>query len=176
MSSSIEARLAYGVNLGGDEDGWNFAEVGEYGGMTDEWLVAHGADEDSYGTETVVNTLKDAILRAGGFSEPEPDYQLPNGETNQEWLRWLERRAEAEKLSGVEVDWCGDMGTGFSAHVLVITSTKHEASWTETSTFEPSNWHDVHPDFDAKLGAVLQLAGLSLHDVKPGWILYAYYG
>ena len=194
MGSSMRAHLAYGVNVGGEED----PKVGpkdESGWLTDEWERAHrvgawdpdGPDGDEDGRDLGV-VLEEAITIASGFTLPEPSFMLPGHASSADDWRvhvnpehdvWSTHKRDALEAFGVSLDTSGRDGS--VGYLLVITSTLTTVEWNEAHDVNPRVLEGLARDrgesWNSRLCKVLAAAGLHLEDGNaPGWIMYASYG
>lgn len=179
MGSSMTATFAYGLNLGTEEAPLVGPKDPEYGGLSDEWLDAHGMNDDDPEREWP-DVLEGAILTASGFAEPEP--QLADVMERREMggnarSEWYDRKRQALAEFGVELKWTG--GTSSSGLVLAIEETVNEVEWTEVFRVDPRELLTREAAgqvaaWGQKLNKILEAAGLTPdEDNAPGWLVWA---
>lgn len=206
MSDDPEATLAYGIYLGATEGGYRVGPAGEYGGLSEEFENAHRPeyvdDPEDDGQFHLQEYLEAKILEAAGVSDPEPEMWLrrpargdwsDKGETSPAWEEWRSRKKAALAELDVEVDRSGSWE--FPGYVLLIGSTKLTVEWSNCIQLDlatrrawtidpdhPDDSREVHLErgsegWDHKLARVLDLAELPPHEgVRPGWLIYPFYG
>lgn len=166
MGMSSSGILAYGYDLGGPENGWNFPDL-DYG----EWLPP-GISEDDVDFE-FDEWAEPKLLASAGFDEDDES----NG--------WAERRKAARQRIGVEVIHSGSYDY-FRAYLV----TWHDDGYgfdPKTIDFAELNRQRIEEDWDGKLAnaaKVLELPTIMVPDrdykptlvQRPHWILTAFYG
>lgn len=159
MGMSASARLVYGYDLGGDNNGWKLQQTDKYGCLDVEaidWL-----EEDDELAEKVEERL---LATIGGFTEK----WAPNVDGY-----WDRERAAKERV-GVKIVFYSH--SDYSMHVLGIEVIDQD--WSEGVVLdlpalaampEANGW-------DAKLAAAIEALGITPTQTQPGWILCAAYG
>lgn len=162
MGTSTDAILAYGYNLGGDESGWEIAEVGEYGELDIErisWMDA--ADEDDEDVDFVA-CAKRRLLQSVGFTET--DWNVEG---------YFDRKRAAEESIGVEFDsYCSGEYPMYllAGHVITV-----RRGYVEEIDFTALAAQVVDGGWDAKLAAAIQALGITPKQAKPAWLLCSYW-
>lgn len=157
MSMTIRAELRYGYNLGGDENGWEFAEVDDEYGTTPTvpWW-----DEDG---ESLGEQAEEQLFRAVGFTGADwnaPDY----GER---------RRAAAAKI-GVELESTGHEGTRV---LIVAKGRKYHSSPSDVTELDPAAMGAAADEAaNEALASAVKVLGITPKQEKPAWLLTCYYG
>lgn len=187
MGSNLSAHLAYGYDLGSEED-FNAAERSEYGSPRLPWYGEsddeQDDDEDDEREEEDFAEAVERILLAeiAGFTET--DWQAEG--------HW-ERKRAAEARVGVEITHSG--GHDYPGWMLVIKESERSCDWSEGMTLnldrmgaDPGElgWND-------KLAAAIRVLGITpmreaddatgpRHKrtkepvTAPSWIVYPSYG
>lgn len=156
MGSSAEANLAYGYDLGDDED-FKCAERGEYDGPEVPWL---DDDDDDF-----VEAAGKRLLESVGFTE-----------TDRRADGYYDRKRAAEAALGVEATRSG--ADGFHGWILIAAGSKRSVEWAETMTLDPGQML-VEPGtkgWDGKLAAALTALGLTPTQNGPRWLVFPFYG
>lgn len=155
MGVSTDGILAYGFNLGGDEGGWEIAEVDEYGEWTPDWY-----DEEE---EDLVSDAETHLLRAAGFTET--DYKAEG---------YYDRKREAGARVGVElVSYCSGE---FPMYVLAahhITAYRGDVKEIDFAALDQKR---VDEGWDEKLRAACEALGVTPKQERPKWMLVSYWG
>jgi hypothetical protein len=156
MTTSTDAILAYGYNLGGDEDTWQVREAGEYGELPAlDWL-----DEDDFQAAAERRLLAEVA----GFTE--------------EWQAgvdgYFERRRAAEARLGVQFEtYCSGSYPMFilAAHVTTV----RRGACEEVDPLDLQQRPEQQA-WDAKLDAAVKALGLTPTQERPRWLLCSYWG
>jgi hypothetical protein len=158
MSTSTDAILAYGYDLGGDDE-WKIHEAGEYGELpTLDWYDPE-TDEDGF-EEMAERRL---LAEVAGFAET--DWRAEG---------YHNRKREARARLGVEFDtYCSDECPMYllAAHVTTV----HRGG---IQVMDPADLarRPVEQGWDAKLAAALAALGLTPVQDQPRWLLCSYWG
>lgn len=155
MGRSLSAKLIYGYDLGGGEDEWKIAEVGEYGDLAVDWF-----DEDS--EDGFDEQAERRLLNASGFTET---YEDGNAD-------YFAREREAKTRLGVEFTWYGV--NDYSEHVLA--AHKIDVCGAEVVDLAALAAHPDRGTWDTALSSALDALGITPTQERPGWILCSYYG
>ncbi|WP_435108128.1 hypothetical protein [Nocardiopsis synnemataformans] len=152
MGTSTNAILAYGCDLGGEED-WKVREVDTFGGGLAVGWFDH--EEDHFGT-----AVENQLLAAAGFTE-----------TDWEAHGYHERRRDALATFGVEVvsHCCG------SCTEYILTAHERTAIRGYPETVDPVELAVVQGDVDARLSRALTALGLPPTQEAPVWLLASYW-
>lgn len=157
MGTSTNAVLAYGYDLGSDED-WKIRETGEYGALAVDWY-----DEDS--DDGFVEQAERRLLAAVGFTE--------TWETN-DGAGYFDREEQAKARVGVEFEsYCHGEYPMYVLATKVITVYRGDSKVLDLAALmaEPTE-----NGWDGKLAAVLQTLGITPKQEEPGWVLCSYWG
>jgi Ni,Fe-hydrogenase maturation factor len=155
MTTSTDAVLVYGYNLGGDAQGWLVAEAGELGEWNPPWLKP----DDEIG---IVDAAEVALLASVGFTE---DYGWSVG--------YYDRQREALARVGV---W---LVTHCSGEAPMYFVAAHEVT-VSRGDVEVLDLHDLErrrqeEDWDGKLQRALATLQINLN-ATPAWLLASYWG
>lgn len=156
MGQSTNAVLAYGYDLGSDED-WKMLEIDEDGVPTLAWYEADNDDDD------FVEQAKKHLLAAAGFIEADWDAE-----------DWSERHKAAEARVGVEFEtYCHGEYPMYVLATKVITAYRGDSKVLDLAALmaEPTEH-----GWDDKLAAALTVLGITPKQEKPGWVLCSYWG
>lgn len=184
MGSNLSAHLAYGYDLGSEED-FNAAERGEYGEPKLPWYGESDDDEqdDERGEEEFADAVERILLaEIGGFTET---WSASND-------GYYDRKRAAQARVGVEIEFSG--GGGYPGWMLVATGSERSCDWSEAMTLNLDRMR-VDPgslDWDAKLAAAIKVLGITpmreaddatglrhqrtKEPVGPSWLVYPSYG
>lgn len=158
MGTSASAKLIYGYDLGGDNNGWKIQQADEYGCLdTDaiDWIT----DDDFY----FAGAAEERLLASIGFTD-----------TNWRADGYHGRLSEAKERLGLDIVFYSHHDNSMhalAAHVI-------EQGWSEGLVLdlpalaalpEANGW-------DAKLAAAIEALGMTPTQTRPGWILCAEYG
>lgn len=152
MGYTATAKLVYGWNLGGPEEGWNLQEADAEGNWT-------YPEEDGEGpTEHIQATL----LRSTGLvTGPYP----PHGSSDEEWQRHLGlvKQAETQLVVKAEPECHGNLD--FLQYALVAYT--QEADWGQTQVidFAELEARCVAERWDDHLANAIQVLGIT--PVRP---------
>jgi hypothetical protein len=155
MGVSTDAILAYGYDLGGDEDGWKVREAGKYGELELDWL-----DEEDDFTEQAM----DRIRAAAGFTET--DWQAEG---------YFDRKHAAEAAAGVEIEmYCSDEAPMYLLAAKVHTVSRGHIK--DAAALMAGADDATRREWDAKLAAAVAALGMTPVQEKPAWLLCSYWG
>jgi hypothetical protein len=163
MGQSTNAVLAYGYDLGSDED-WKIQEAsGEYGELQLDWLTTAGDTEDDEDAGFIAQAKKRLLAQIAGFTET--DWQVEG---------FFTRQDEAEKSLGVEFkSYCsGDYPMYvLAAHAITVHRGDSQLLDLAALAADPAanGW-------DEKLQAALTALGITPTQQTPGWVLCSYWG
>lgn len=164
MGSNPEACLAYGYDLGTDDDP-QIAERGEYGFKLD-WLDnADGKDEDADIHPTFPDVAEDRLLASVGFAET--DYRVAG---------YHDRRRAAQEALGVDIEFSG--GHDVPGYILAAVESKRSVQWAETMALDLDAMRDPArlADWDAKLASAVAALGITPKQDQPRWLVFPFYG
>lgn len=157
MSTSTDAVLVYGYNIGGGEIDWLVEETNdEYGELNLDWF-------DSDGDKGFIEAAEERLLIAAGFTET--DWRTEGH---------FQRKREAEAQIGVKFEsYCsGDYPIHtLAAHVITVRRGDLEVLDLAALQRQPAEnrWDD-------KLSAALRTLGLTPKQPEPAWLLCSYWG
>ncbi len=156
MSTSTDAILAYGYDLGGEEE-WRVEQLDEDGALQLDWFDPEAEDAD------FIETATDRLLAGAGFTET--DWHAPG---------YFDRKAEAETRVGVEFDtYCsGD----YPLYVIAAKRVTVARGYIENLDLAALARDVIELRWDEKLAAALQVLGITPKQSKPGWLLCSYWG
>lgn len=156
MGQSTNAMLAYGYDLGGEEE-WKVREAGEYGELPAlDWYDPDDEDGDDF-----QSAAERRLLASVGFTE---QWGERDG--------YFEREEEAKARLGVEFDThCSGEYPMFLLATKVITV--YRGSVEEIDVAELAQ---VPADWDGKLTAALRALGLTPTQERARWLLCSYWG
>lgn len=166
MGQSTNAILAYGYDLGGDEEGWKIREAGEYGELPDELpegLAWYNPDSDDDFTTQAEERL---LAQIGGFTEK----WAPGGRES----GYFDRKKAAEEQVGVEFEsYCSGEFPMYvlAAHVITVYRGHSQLIDPAALANDPAT-----QGWDEKLTAAITALGMTPKQEKPGWVLVSYWG
>jgi hypothetical protein len=159
MGTSASAKLVYGYDLGGANNGWKVQQADEYGCLDVDAIDWVTEDDDfDFG-----GAAEERLLASIGFTDT--DWRA-NG--------YHVRLSEAKERLGLEIVFYSHHDSSMhalAAHVI-------EQGWSEGKVLdltalaampEANGW-------DAKLAAAIEALGMTPTQAQPGWILVAEYG
>jgi hypothetical protein len=160
MGSSSSAVLAYGYDLGGEDEGWKFAECGEFGELPPlPWHQPYdegGPDED----------FDDAVMRrllaeVAGFTEVWSPGAAPG---------FMDRRHQAAARLDVSIETYGyhNGSSLLVAHALSVGDFGARALPRGFAAVDYAAW-------DSALAGALSALGLTPLQEQPAWILASAY-
>jgi hypothetical protein len=156
MGHSTDGILAYGYDLGGEDEGWKIKETGEYGELETSW--AEKIDDDHDIAEVIIATL----LAANGFTETDPEKD-----------GYYSRRNAAEAALNVEVvTYCSD-----TYPMLILAAHSEVASRGEVIDVgelmrEPTaEAAETMTEWNAALAHALSVLGITPDQTGPSWLL-----
>ncbi|MFF0166806.1 hypothetical protein [Streptomyces prasinus] len=159
MGQSTNGMLAYGYDLGGEEE-WKIREAGEYGELPElDWFNPDNEDGDGFQEAAERHIL----AQLADFTET--DWRADG---------YFDREREAKARLGVEFDtYCsGDYPMYLlAAKVITVYRGSVEHIDMEALAVEPemNGW-------DEKLHAAVQALGITPAQDKPKWVLCSYWG
>ncbi|MFD5491597.1 hypothetical protein ACFWH4_01315 [Streptomyces sp. NPDC127091] len=159
MGQSTNGMLAYGYDLGGEEE-WKIREAGEYGELPElDWYDPSNEDGDGF-QEAAERRL---LAELADFTET--DWSADG---------YFERERAAKARLGVEFDtYCSGDYPMYLLATKVITvrrgSVKHIDMTELAIAPEMNGW-------DEKLHAALQALGITPTQEKAKWLLCSYWG
>jgi hypothetical protein len=160
MTTSTDGILAYGYDLGGDEE-WKIREAGEYGELPElPWF-----DEDDEEGEGFQEAAERRLLaELASFTET----WSPASEG------YFEREEAAKARLGVEFEtYCSGDYPSYLLATKVITVARGDVEHIDmVELVEAPNVHG----WDAKLTAALQVLGLTPIQERARWLLCSYWG
>lgn len=155
MGSTATAKLVYGWNLGGAEEGWHLQEVDEDGSWAPTWLPEDDADDPAGHIRTV-------LLRSTGIvNGPYP----PNQSTDDAWEKHRELVKQAEQQLGIHTE------PEFHGHYdflqVALVAYAQEADWGVTGfvNFAELEARRVAERWDHHLAEAARVLGIT--PVKP---------
>lgn len=166
MGMASTGKLAYGYDLGGQEDGWNFPDL-DYG----YWLPP-GVDEDDEDFD-FAEWAEEKLFASVGFVDAGAEDVA-------------DRKKEARARLGVEVVHSGNYD--YFRPLLVAWSKSGYGSEPLTIDFAELERRRVEEDWDGKLASavkVLELPKIMVptkgwgdltEEQRPHWMLTAFYG
>jgi hypothetical protein len=168
MGMGSSGILAYGYDLGGVEDGWNFPDL-EYG----QWAPPDVNEDQGDEFDFAEWAEKKLLLSVGVTEDDRSD-------------GWFDRRKEAKELLGVEVRHGGSYD--HFRPMLVAWSKSGYGSEPRPIDFTELERRRVEEDWDGKLAnaaRVLELPKIMVptkgwgdltEEQRPHWMLTAFYG
>jgi hypothetical protein len=159
MGQSTDGILAYGYDLGGEEEGWTVREAGEYGELSLDWLPDPEAEEGY----DIPDLMLTRLLEASGFAET--DWQAGG---------YFARKHAAEAALGVEIEsYCSGEYPLYLLAAKVITVNRGDVKPVDMAALsDPA----VLAAYDAKLASALHVLGVTPVQDKPAWLLCSYWG
>jgi hypothetical protein len=170
MGMSSTAKLAYGFDLGGDEDGWNLPNL-DYGQWRPPELTEDEEDEFDF-----AEWVEDKLLVDAGFTE-----------TDDEDDGYFTRKRAVRSQLGVQVISSGNHD--YFRHLLVAWNETGLGSDPTTIDLVELERRRVEEGWDAKLFNAARALGMPKIMVpskrwdeelaveqKPHWMLTAFYG
>lgn len=157
MGQSTDAILAYGYDLGGEEE-WKLQEAGEYGELPE--LPWYSEDDEDFQGDAEAHLLK--VI--AGFTET--------------WSRenegYRERERAAKERLGVQIDThCSGNYPMYLLAAKIITASRGDAKDIDLASLTSQ---PVSEDWDEKLRAALQALGITPNQDKAKWLLCSYWG
>lgn len=162
MGSSARAHLAYGYDLGSGED-FKAAERDEYGAPKLPWLPVDEDGDSNY--EDFGEAIEKQLLTAAGFTET--DWRIDG---------YYERKREAEKRVGVELDYSGH--ADYAGWALIAIGSERSVEWDEVMVLDLDELEGqpVAEGWDTKLRDALAVLGITPTQVRSKWLVYPSYG
>lgn len=160
MGVSTDAILAYGYDLGGDDE-WKVQEVDEYGGLLDVgWVPDPETGEDF----DLIGLAERQLLGAAGFTETYEDGRKD----------YFARENAAKAALGVEFAfYCSDESPmhilAAKVHTVARGYVGDAAALIDADAATRQEW-------DAKLASALHALGWTPVQEKPKWLLVSYWG
>jgi hypothetical protein len=158
MGQSTNGILAYGYDLGGDEE-FKVQGVGEYGELKLDWYDPEAEDGDDFQA-----AAERRLLVASGFTETyedgRPDY--------------FGRESAAKEALGVEFEsYCSGDYPMFVLAAKALTAYRGDCDVIDMAALsDPA----VLAGYDEKLSAALAALGLTPVQEAPAWLLCSYWG
>lgn len=157
MGRSTDAILAYGYDLGSDEnDEWNVREVDEYGSLKVPWFdldVEEGLD--------FTEAITDQLLAVAGFTEED------DGSDG-----YYQRRESAlDSLGAQVITHCSDTAPEY---ILAAASLEASRGNPQDATALLAADEATRRGWDESLSAALAGLGLTPTAGKPSWLLCSY--
>ncbi len=160
MGMNLDATLAYGYDLGTDEDP-KFAEKDRYGQPELDWFDPEAEDEDE-GAKGFVEQLFNHLYAQIDNPEPaEYDFQR-------------QRQRVAEQHYGVKIAHSGSHE--YPGYILIVPIIQESVNWSDTLALDPAVIGEPRPEWDAKLTAVLKTLGITPTQDGPKWLVFPCYG
>lgn len=154
MGSTATAKLVYGWNLGGSEEGWHLQEVDEDGDWLPEWLPEEGDDP--------VDHVRTVLLRSTGIV----DGPYPSNQSDQTtWQNHLALVKEAERKLGVASDLELHGHYDFTQYALVAYVQQADWGVTRVIDFTELEARRVAERWDHHLAEAARVLGIT--PVKP---------
>nr|WP_221374528.1 hypothetical protein [Actinoplanes polyasparticus] len=160
MGMSPDAHLAYGYDLGTDEDP-RFAEKGEYDQPDLPWFDSEAEDDDE-GEKGFVEQLFNHLYAQ--IDNPEPaEYDF-------------ERQTIAEKHYGIRIKYSGH--GDYAGHILIADGSHRSVEWSETMVLDPADLANdpLAGSWDDKLHTVIRALGITPTQDGPRWLVFPSYG
>lgn len=152
MGMSADGILAYGYNLGGDNDGWAIEETDEYGGWEPEWSDG----------EEIAECMTARLLASVGFTE-----------TNWRAEGYYDRKREAEQKVPELVIYCSH---DYPEFVLAAFSVRVYQGHTQAIDFAALEQRRIEEDWDGRLRQALEVLGVTPKQEQPQWLLASRWG
>lgn len=159
MGMNLDAYLAYGYDLGTDEDP-RFAETSEDGEITVPWF--NDDAEDAYGdslgfVEQLFNRLYTTI-----DNPPPADSDC-------------RRQTIAEKHYGIEIEGSG--GIEYPGHILIVKGSASSVKWSDAMVLDVAEMaaRPTRDGWDSKLQAVIAALGVTPIQDGPKWLVFPSY-
>jgi hypothetical protein len=160
MGTSTNAMLVYGYHLGGDEDGWLFEGLDEWGTLPDGFFDWY--DKDSEDSSGFLEDAQDQLLaRVAGFTET--DWRADG---------YFARKREAEAQLGVEIE--SHCSGDYPMYLLVAKAITAYRGDVEEIDFQALA-EEVH-GADIKLRLALDALGIRPTQEQAQWLLCSYWG
>lgn len=160
MGMHASAILAYGYNLGGEEE-WALHDLGKYGALPAlDW---YNPDEDDDGEGFAGAAERRLLAEIAGFTE---EYDPEDG------AGYFDRARAARNRLGVKLDtYC----SGDYPQLLLATKTitVYQGS---VQTLDPAELAATPPEWDTRLRAALDTLGLNPTQDAAQWLLCSYMG
>ncbi|GAA3417647.1 hypothetical protein [Streptosporangium vulgare] len=156
MGQSTNAVLAYGYDLGRDED-WKMLEIDEDGVPTPSWYDDDN-DEDDF-----VEQAKNHLLANAGFAEADWDAE-----------DWSERHDAA--TARVDVEFKTYCHGEYPMYVLATKAITVRRGYSKVLDLAALAADPIEHGWDDKLTAALTVLGITPKQEKPGWVLCSYWG
>lgn len=151
MGTSTNAILAYGYELGGDNDGWKIAEAGPYGELRLPWLTEDELDNAEF------DFAEEVMLRLAREAGHDVKYT-----------------SQAEEETGLRVEsHCSAECAEWLLAAKVITAYRGHPKNIDFAALERER---VERDWDSKLERACQVLGITPTQGKPRWVLCSYWG
>jgi hypothetical protein len=160
MGMSPDAHLAYGYDLGTDEDP-KFAEKGEYGVSDLPWFNT-GDDEDEDEQPGFVEQLFNHLYAQIDNPAPaEYDFQ---------------RQKIAEQHYGIRVQYSGH--GDYAGNILIADGSHRSVEWSDTMVLDPADLNNdpLAEGWDDKLDAAIRALGITPTQDDPKWLVFPSYG
>jgi hypothetical protein len=159
MSESTDGILAYGYNLGGEEDGWQIAEAGEGGwDWAPEW---YDTENEDFPDGFVAAAWSELLVATGLMTEADWDADDR-----------YERQEAAKKRLGVEfVTFCSDSAPMYVLAAHEVTAARGHVQEIDFADLDRQR---VAGDWDVKLDRAIKALGVTPKQDRPAWLLVSY--
>lgn len=161
MGYSATGILTYGVDLGGERDGWKIQDVDRWEEWRPSWLKP---DEDGdYAEASYEDDAMRALLAAAGFTE-----------TDWEAEGYSARKRAAEQRVGVEFTLHGHYE---GCRELALTTFVYSESGRGPTLVDPDVIATAPTElWDGRIEDALRVLGIKPMQENPGWLLTSWYG
>lgn len=159
MSTSTDAILAYGYDLGGEASDWKICDTGEYGELPElPWYNPDDEDDDFQSAAE-----RHLLAQLADFTET--DWRADG---------YHERIKEARARVGVTFDtYCH---IDHPMRLLAAHTITMSRGYTEIINPTDLAAMPAAHDWDAKLAAAVTALGITPLQARPAWILCSYWG
>lgn len=160
MGMNVDATLAYGYDLGTDEDP-KFAEKNEYDQPNLPWFNAEAEDDDEGEKGFVEQLFNHLYAQIDNPAPAEYDYR---------------RQTVAEEHYGIRIEHSGSHE--YPGYVLIVSDVHESVEWSDTLEVDPVKLSTLPQEggWDAKLETVIKTLGITPTQDGPKWLVFPSYG
>ncbi|GAA0493831.1 hypothetical protein Ade02nite_21070 [Paractinoplanes deccanensis] len=158
MGMNVDATLAYGYDLGTDEDP-KFAEKGEYGQPELPWFDSEAEDDDEGEKGFVEQMFNHLYAQIDNPPPAEYDFQ---------------RQKIAEEHYGIGVQHSGSHE--YTGYILTVPDIQESVDWSDTLALDPAVISEPRPEWDARLATVIRILGITPTQDGLKWLVFPSYG